>query len=68
MCKCLQCLKDVLTIMALEGDLRVTLSDAQWTIVKDITVLLQPFMIAQKLLEGESYVTISLIPFILYKI
>ncbi len=49
MCQCLQCLKDVLTIMALEGDLRESLSDAQWTIVKDITVLLKPFMIAQKL-------------------
>jgi hypothetical protein len=68
MCECLLHLKDVLTIMALEGDLRVSLSDAQWTIVKDITVLLKPFMIAQKLLEGKSYMTISLIPFMLYKI
>jgi hypothetical protein len=67
MCKRLLRLKHVLTIMTLEGDLRVSLTDAQWAIVKDETILLKPFMIAQKLLEGESYVTVSLIPFMLYK-
>jgi len=30
--------------------------------------LLNPFMVAYKLLEGEAYVTISFIPFILYRI
>lgn len=68
MCERLYRLKDVLTIMSLEGDLRSTLSDAQWVVVWDLIVLLKPFMIAQKLLEGESYVTISLIPYMLYKI
>jgi hypothetical protein len=64
----LLCLKDALIIMTLEGNLRVSLTDAQWTIVKKVTILLKPFMIAQRLLEGESYVTISLIPFMVYKI
>ena len=31
-------------------------------------ILLKPFMIAQKLLEGQTYVTISLVPYIIYKI
>jgi hypothetical protein len=55
-------------VMHLDGDIRLSLTDLQWTVVQDMTVLLKPFMIAQKLLEGESYVTISLIPYILYKI
>ncbi len=68
MCKRLIRLKDVLTIMSLEGDLRVTLSEVQWIIVKDLVALLKPFMIAQRLLEGETYVTISLIPYMVYRI
>ena len=61
-------LKNVLTVMHLEGEMRLFLTDAQWSIVADMTVLLKPFMIAQRLLEGQSYVTISLIPKMLYKI
>jgi hypothetical protein len=61
-------LKNVLTVMHLEGEMRLFLTDAQWSIVTDMTVLLKPFMIAQRLLEGQSYVTISLIPYMLYKI
>ncbi len=54
--------------MHLEGDIRLSLTEAQWTVVQDLTILLKPFMVAQKLLEGESYVTISLIPYMIYKI
>jgi hypothetical protein len=36
--------------------------------MEDVTVLLKPFMITQKLLEGESYVTISLIPNMLFAV
>jgi hypothetical protein len=68
MCERLLRLKSVLTVLNLEGDIRVSLSEAQWAVVQDLTLLLKPFMVAQRLLEGESYVTISLIPFILYKI
>jgi len=56
------------SVLHLEGDIRVSLSEAQWAVIQDLTLLLKPFMVAQKLLEGESYVTISLIPFMLYKI
>jgi hypothetical protein len=66
MWKRLLCLKSVLTILHLEGDVRVSLSEAQWAVVKDLTLPLKPFVGAQKLLEGESYITISLIPLNLY--
>lgn len=68
MCERLLRLKDVLTIMSLEGDLRVSLSEEQWLIVKNLVALLKPFMIAQRLLEGETYVTVSLIPYMIYRI
>ena len=68
MCERLLSLKSALTILNLEGHIRVAPSEAQWAVVQDLTLLLKPFMVAQKLLEGESYVTISLIPFMLYKI
>jgi hypothetical protein len=54
--------------MHLDGDMRLFLTEAQWTVVKDMTALLKPFLIAQRLLEGQAYVTISLIPYMLYKI
>jgi hypothetical protein len=68
MCERLLRLKTVLTVMHLEGDMRLFLSEQQWAIVSDMAALLKPFMIAQRLLEGQSYVTISLIPYILHKI
>jgi hypothetical protein len=68
MCERLLRLRVVLTVMNLDGDLRLSLTEAQWNIVEDLTVLLNPFMIAQRLLEGEAYVTISLVPFMIYKI
>jgi hypothetical protein len=68
MCERLLRLKNILGVMHLDGDIRLSLSEAQWTVIHNMTVLLKPFMVAQKLLEGESYVTISLIPYILYKI
>jgi hypothetical protein len=61
-------LRNILTVMHLDGDMRLFLTEAQWTVVMDLTVLLRPFMIAQRLLEGQSFVTISLIPYMLYKI
>jgi hypothetical protein len=44
------------------------LSEAQRKIVEDLQTVLKPFMIAQKLLEGQSYATISLIPFLIFKV
>jgi len=68
MCERLLRLRNILTIMHLDGDMRLFLTEAQWTVVKDMSALLKPFMVAQRLLEGEAYVTISLIPYMLYKI
>jgi len=57
-----------LQLLEEEDERRCNLTAQQWVIVKDLAALLRPFMVAQKLLEGESYVTISFIPFIIYKI
>jgi hypothetical protein len=35
------------------------LNDAQWSVVKDTTTLMEPFLGAQRLLEGESYIIIQ---------
>jgi len=68
MCERLLHLRTSLTVMYLDGDMRLYLTEAQWVIVKDMVALLKPFMLAQRLLEGQSYITISLIPHMLYKI
>ena len=41
------------------------LNAAQWKLAEDIKIILHPFMLAQKLLEGEKYVTLSLVPTII---
>jgi hypothetical protein len=50
-----------------EGHLDKKLNEMQWQIVKDTTAVLEPFMCAQRLLEGESYVSISMIAYIIWK-
>ena len=68
MCARLLRLKPYFYLMEAEGVLPRNLTDQQWMIVKDTTALLERFMCAQRLLEGECYVTISMIAFILWKI
>jgi hypothetical protein len=68
MVECLLRLKMYLIILEDEGVLEGNLTEQQWKIITDLKTLLQPFMIAQRLLEGESYVTVTLVPFMLYKI
>jgi hypothetical protein len=68
MCNRLLWLKVYLALMEEEGDLKCNLSHRQWTIVSDLQKTLQPFMLAQRLLEGEAYTTISLIPYLIYKV
>ena len=46
----------------------VNLTDEQWALLKDIVKILKPFMLAQELLEGEKYVTLSLVVTIIEKI
>jgi hypothetical protein len=68
MCNRLLRLKVYLALMEEEGDLKCNLSHRQWTVVSDLQKTLQPFMLAQRLLEGEAYATISLIPYLIYKV
>jgi hypothetical protein len=68
MCDRLLRLKMYLCLLKSEGALTCNLTDSQWCIVCDLHNLLKPFMIAQKLLEGQIYVNISLVPYIIYKI
>ena len=68
MCDRLLRLKIYLSLLENEGDLTCNLTESQWLIVHDLHILLKPFMIAQRLLEGEAYVTISLVPYMVYKI
>ena len=68
MCDQLLCLKKYLSLLENEGDLPCNLTDSQWLIVHDLHIHLKPFMIAQKLMEGEAYVTISLVSYMVYKI
>lgn len=44
------------------------LTDFQWTVIELAERLLKPFMETQKMLEGESYVTVSYIPFMLSRL
>ena len=40
----------------------INLSNEQWMIVEDTCAILVPFKNVQQIMEGEKYVTISLIP------
>jgi hypothetical protein len=51
--------------MEIEGSLDCNLNDAQWRVIGDTCKVLEPFMSAQKLLEGENYITISFIPILI---
>ena len=68
MCERLLHLKPYFTLMEAEGNLDCNLNDEQWVIINDTCILLKPFMFAQKTLEGETYVTNSMIPYILHRI
>jgi len=67
MCDRLLKLKIYFDLLENEGDLTCNLTASQWLIVNDLHILLKPFMIAQRLLEGQSPVTISLVFYMIYK-
>jgi hypothetical protein len=69
MCKRLLRLRPYFATMEANGDLiDQNLNDAQWTLLSELTKVLEPFMVAQRLLEGEKYVTISLVPMVIFNI
>jgi hypothetical protein len=49
-------IEDVLCNTTRRGEFIGTLSEDQWKIATDLKSLLQPFMIAQRLLEGQLYI------------
>lgn len=60
-------LKAYFGILVLEGviDEEMNLTDMEWSMLEDIEELLEPFMHIQQLLEGQKYVTVSFVPFLL---
>ena len=68
MCSRLVRLKPYLDLMEAEGTLSCNLNPDQWKVVQDTCQLLEPFMCAQRMMEGESYVTVSMYPYIMHKI
>ena len=44
------------------------LTDTQWDAICDIKALLEPFMVVQKVLEGQKYPTASLVPYLIKKV
>ena len=47
----------------IEEDLN--LSGSEWDMLEDIEELLEPFMMIQRILEGQKYVTISFVPYLI---
>ena len=57
-------LRPYFSLMVREGLLlsAINLTGEQWSIAEDICTILAPFKNVQQIMEGEKYVTISLIP------
>ena len=68
MCDRLLVLKLYFDMMQAEGSLNCNLTPSQWIIVGHVRDLLKPLMQAQKVLEGEKYVTLSFVLGIIFGI
>lgn len=68
MCDRLVLLKPFFALMETLHGLKCNLTAVQWDIIEQLTTILQPFMIAQQMLECEKYVSISIIPFLIAEI
>lgn len=68
MCDRLLVLKLYFDMMQAEGSLNSNLTPSQWITVGHVRDLLKPFMQAQKVLEGEKYVTLSFVSGIIFGI
>lgn len=67
MCVRLVRLQGPLQAMEDAGELASTLSDRQWSVIHQLVAILTPFQRMQRMLEGEKYVTISLLPYHVHK-
>lgn len=61
-------LKGCFDLMEIQGMLQCNLSPAQWVIVGLVRDVLRPFILSQKVFEGEKYVTLSFAPGIVHGI
>jgi hypothetical protein len=68
MCEQLIHLCPYFSLMKAKRQLDKNLTEVQWQIVRYTTAILEPFMCAQRLLESESYVSVSMIAFVIWKI
>jgi hypothetical protein len=68
MCEHLLQLKPYFNLMEAESYLDYSLNARQWVIIEGTCIILKPFMFAQNTFEGETYVTISMVPYVLYRI
>ena len=64
MCERLVYLKEALRAMALDNQIppQKILTDEDWEVIELVHKALKPFKSAMIVLEGENYVTVSLIP------
>jgi hypothetical protein len=68
MCNQLIWLKTYLTLLWEDGEQPCNLNANQRVFVSELQSCLHPFMVAQKLLEGQAYATISLVLYTIYKV
>ena len=61
LCESLFVLEGPLKILQAKTPVACHLSETDWSIIRTATIVLEPFMLVQKFLEGEKYVTNSLV-------
>lgn len=63
----LRVLKHYFSIMVDEGalDPSINLTNDEWDLLAEIEEILEPFMLIQRLLEGQKYVTLSFVPYLI---
>jgi hypothetical protein len=61
-------LKSYFGVLQSQGIISCNLTDEQWIMVSKYCKILKPFMLVQRALEGEKYVTASTIPYCIHKI
>ena len=68
MCERLVVLKLYIQLLVGSNKQIPNLTTAQWNIIESQVAVLEPFMHIQKMIEGQKYVNISLIPYLVFKV
>ena len=68
--KRLRGLKNYIALLVAEGiiDEVMNLTREEWDMLEDIEELLEPFMAVQRYLEGQEYVTLSFVPYLISRV